>query len=190
MNITLKEQFVNETFNNLRETISNFDKEITDEIYVISFWKSNINDDLRQPTVIIGFNTLTNFKDNIDQASDEHEAKWNFAFWLQNEELIIGDNDSTCEAWIKQLEFYYTDEEENFDRILELGSKIEEKFMDIIIQLSQKLHSDGIILNKFGKEIPIIIHELEYYDLPLSWTKQGNPEGITAEFEHWVNEGR
>jgi hypothetical protein len=55
--------------------------------------------------------------------------------------------------------------------------------MDVVIGLAQRLHTEGVIQRKLGKSIPIIIHELEYYDQPVSCTKSGNPKGVTEEFE-------
>ena len=46
----------------------------------------------RKPRLVFGYNTETNYKKNISNASDSDEARWNFAFWLQNEEIVIGDN--------------------------------------------------------------------------------------------------
>lgn len=41
-------------------------------------------------------------------------------------------------------------------------------FMDIIISVIQELHKRGVVKEQLGKELPIIVHELEYYDLPMS----------------------
>lgn len=196
--MTNQESFSNDTYNKIRETILNFDNSKVPDIYAISFFKSNIDDDPRKPTLIIGYNTVSNWKQctpGEDQepdgsiASDSDEAKWNFAFWLQNEELVIGGNEyDPVSNWVKQLPSYFTDEQEkeDFDKTFEAGEEIQLAFIDIMISHSQRLHREGIIKTKFGKDIPIIIHELEYYDVPLNWTKQGNPAGLTKEFDDWV----
>jgi hypothetical protein len=122
-------------------------------------------------------------------ASDADEAKWNFAFWLQNEELIIGGYDyDPVSEWVKNSPYYYSDEqeEEAFDTTDLLGQKIQDRFTEIVISHARKLHSDGVITEKFGKDIPIIVHELEYYDKPVLWTQQANPDGLAKEFENWV----
>jgi hypothetical protein len=80
----------------------------------------------------------------------------------------------------------YEQKNQNFDEALLLGEKIHNKFVEIVISHAQKLHKEGVIASKFGKVIPIIIHELEYYDKPVSWTRQANPSGLTREFENWV----
>jgi hypothetical protein len=44
-----------------------------------------------------------------------------------------------------------------------------------------ELHRNGSIKEVFGKSIPVIINELEYYDKPVHWTKKGKPSGIVNE---------
>jgi len=68
-----------------------------------------------------------------------------------------------------------------------MGASIQEEYIQIVINHAGKLHSDNIILHKFKKAITVIIHELEYYDIPLNWTKQANPGGLATAFERWVN---
>lgn len=91
-------------------------------------------------------------------------------------------------GWVRDLPFYYTDEEseEDEEKTSEAGWQIWDQFQNNIVVVAQQLHANGVIKEKFGKEIPIIIHELEYYDLPLNLTKQGNPEGLVNEFEAWI----
>jgi hypothetical protein len=186
-----------ETFDKVSKAISNIDGAVVNDIYAISFWKDNIDDDPRKPIITVGYNTMAQWEACTPKstwvpgqgwASDSDEAKWNFAFWLQNELLIIGENDPKFDAWIKQLPYYYTDEEndKDFERTFPLHDKIQGEFIKIIIPVAQQLHAKGIIKSKFGREIPIIIHELQYYDLPLSWTQQANPPGLIVDFVNWV----
>ena len=133
----------------------------TTDIYVISLFVYDENDNPLEPTVTLGYNTYSNFQENIDSAWDESEAKWNYAYWLQNEEFVfgIGETKQIVQNWISKnavsIEFYTLDEEE---------SSITNLFIKTLVDIVKKLHSSGFIKEKFGKEIPIIIHELEYYD--------------------------
>lgn len=193
------QQFINDTYDRIKSTISNFEENILQDIYAISFFKSNHNDDPRQPLLTVGYNTISRWTECTPKpgqegewpiASDTEEAKWNFAFWLQNEELVIGGQtyDPVID-WVKGLPYYYTDEQEeqDFDKTYLLGEEIQKMFIGIIIDHAKKLHDSGVITTKFGRQVPIIIHELEYYEAPVNWTKQANPEGLTSEFEDWVN---
>ena len=51
----------------------------------------------------------------------------------------------------------------------------------------RQLFADGTIAGAFGRDIPAIIHELEYYAAPNSWTKHANPKGLANEFLAWAN---
>lgn len=194
-----EQQFTNETYNKIRKTILSFDNVVLPDIYALSFFISNFYDDPRHPMLTVGYNTIERWKacspapgqePNWPIASDIDEAKWNFAFWLQNEELIIGGyNCDLITEWVKNSSYYYTDEqaENDFDTTDILGQQIQEKFVEIVVSHAQKLHADGVIREKFGKDIPIIVHELEYYDKPLSWTLRANSDGLAKEFEKWVS---
>jgi hypothetical protein len=191
--------FIAETYQRIKRTITNLDDKLLPDIYVISFYKSNEDDDLKRPLLTVGFNTLSQWaactplpgqKPGWTVASNAREAKWNYAFWLQNEELVIGGSEyDPVTGWVKQLPYYYSDEEEkrDFDRTFVLGQQIQNQFVDIFIAHAKKLHEEGIIKAKFGREIPIVIHELEYYDAPINWTKQANAKSLIREFLEWVD---
>ncbi|GMQ57254.1 hypothetical protein AN1V17_16490 [Vallitalea sediminicola] len=181
-------------FNKVKDEIDSWNDSLIEDIYVISFCIENINDDYRLPTVTLGYNTISNVKEVKVSAGDFEEARWNYAFWLQNRELVIGDiyneiNDADkVRGWIKEQGLYFTDEEESkdFDRIVELGEKIIIEFVDIIISVVQKLHSENVIKDKFKRDIPLIIHELEYYDEIAEQNIKANPNDVINEFVEWV----
>jgi hypothetical protein len=84
-----------------------------DGIYVVSFFIDNEDDDPRQPTLTIGYNTETQFRGSIQHASDEAEARWNYAFWIQNQLTVIGDlardpiGAAVRQEWITRLGLWY-----------------------------------------------------------------------------------
>jgi hypothetical protein len=107
----MEEFLINTTYTRLLEAMQAIDAVTAADIYALSFWKSAIDDDPRKIKIQIGYNTLTHCKATITEASNPGEAKWNFAFWLQNELLSIGGEDPERSNWVKQLPYYYTDEE-------------------------------------------------------------------------------
>ncbi|MDR2222750.1 MAG: hypothetical protein LBE34_08405 [Flavobacteriaceae bacterium] len=166
-----------------------------EDIYALSFWKDNEDDDPRFPVIYISYNTESQVIAEQDNASDMMEAKWNFAFWLQDEVETLGGEDNTLRQFIKESGWYYTDDEQDkaedledegddtaYKAICAKDEQIQEAFMEVIISIVQELHQSNLIKEKLGKDIPVIIHELEYYDLPLSWTKQANPPHLVEEF--------
>ena len=129
-------------------------------------------------------------------ASSLMEAKWNYAFWLQNEVGTIGGNDKNLRLYFKEANLFYTQQE--YSRAEKNGeeNKLDEQddqmqlvFMDIIISVIQELHKRGVIKEQLGKEVPVIVHELEYYDLPIMWTTRSNPKSLIDEFLKSYNDG-
>ena len=59
-------------------------------IYVVSLFVYDEDDDPRQPTLTAGYNTIDQWRSSTPSASSPQEAKWNFAFWLQNELVKLG----------------------------------------------------------------------------------------------------
>lgn len=137
------------------------------DIYAISLFVYDNEDNLCKPTVTLGYNTEANVIQNISNASDEKEARWNYAFWLQNVEFCFGINDTEEDVkdWIKEKGLPYFDEDINFcdERYDEL-SVIAKEFVNMLVEIVKDIHKLGILKKKFGKEIPILIHELEYYE--------------------------
>jgi hypothetical protein len=135
---------------------------------------------------------MANWKENIPSASDDQEAKWNFAFWLQNIEYQFG----TCESdkklikeWIIENNLYYSDEDEekDFDQCLELGEKIERNFVTLSVEVAAKIQKK-ILPSISKKPIPVLVHELEYYDEIAEQNKRINSNGEADEFIKWISD--
>ena len=128
------------------------------DIYAISLFVYDNEDNPCKPTVTLGYNTELNVMENISNASDEREARWNYAFWLQNEELVF-----------------------NFKKSLTL-----DKFINNLVSVVKKLHESKILIEKFGKKIPIIIHKLEYYDEIVDINIKANTKSLIKELIEFV----
>lgn len=48
--------------------------------------------------------------------------------------------------------------------------------------VANRLQSEGVVKNKFGKSIPIIVHGLEYAWYDIEATKHANPNGEAENF--------
>lgn len=68
------------------------------------------------------------------------------------------------------------------------GKAITRTFVGWCVALSRELHDTGVIKKIFGRPIPIIVHELEYYDDIVDQTAAANPPGLTDEFAASVYE--
>ncbi len=178
-------------YEQIKNSILAWSDQILDDIYVISLYVESIDDDPRRPSVTLGYNTRQQWDKMTPKASDSNEAKWNYAFWLQNCELFIGENEKDIEfvnMWIHDLGLNYSDEdeEEDFDRTYELGEQITTGFVKACVNAARQLHIDGIIRAKFNRDIPVLVHELEYYDMIAEQNKVANPNEIADEFIAWI----
>jgi len=125
------------------------------------------------------------------------EAKWNYAFWLQNKEQVIGssyiDNNEEDlmrrKEWIKSLDLWYSDqeEEEDFEHAMEKGARITQQFVNICVRVAKQIYDESVIFEVFGKTVPMIVHELEYYDEIADQTERANPPGVMDEFVLWLH---
>lgn len=66
------------------------------DIYAFSIFLQDIDDNPLQPVIVFGYNTERQFERSLNE-TDELEARWNYAFWLQNSEFLFGENDT---AWV------------------------------------------------------------------------------------------
>jgi hypothetical protein len=191
-----KETLFENFYTKAEKVIKKIGKQNIKDIYAISFWKDNLEDDPRCPIITIGYNTLTQVEVEKKNASSLMEAKWNYAFWLQNEFGTIGGNDKNLRLYFKEANLFYTQQEYSRaekhgeeDKLDEQDDQMQLVFMDIIISVIQELHKKGVIKEQLGKEVPIIVHELEYYDLPIMWTIRSNPKSLIDEFLKSYNDG-
>jgi hypothetical protein len=185
--------FKNHIFTRLKSRIEKISDADAKQIYAFSLL---INDqaDSPWPVIELSFNTLKQWKKKIEHASDENEAKWNFAFWTQSNILVIADADDPegfllLENWLHEKNWYFTSEEyyEDFDRANDLLEEMIPALWRLVAAAVSRLHSEGVIKVKFGQPIPFIIHNLEYYDLNIECAELANP-GIPLEgFKKFVN---
>src|SRR4051812_34693330 len=116
--------FTEITYARIKEAIEGLSDSLASDIYVLSFLIRS-DDDPRLQMMSLGYNTLTRYQECIPAvgqqpkwpiASSAEEAKWNYAFWIEEDLLTIGGHlFNPVEAWIKALPDYFTDEEEEQD---------------------------------------------------------------------------
>jgi hypothetical protein len=189
----LKNTFQSELEDAIKLALENIPQQDKAGIYAISFFVNDEEDDPRKPTLTVGYNTEANWKASTGQASSSDEAKWNFAFWLQNVLLFSGDGKlaEKTNEWVKETGLTYTNSEQDtdFDRYMEFGAEITRRFVSVLCEISSQLHKSNFLTAVFGRSIPIIIHELEYYDEIAEQTERANPNGLVKEFVDWVKKG-
>ena len=123
-----------------------------DRIYAISFF---VYTPFGASTEFaISYNTEADVARVKTSFASTAEVRWNYAFWRQNTTYIL----NPCE-----------------------GIMGHEELMMAVSNAARAIQNEGFVRNKFGA-IPIIVHELEYYDLIRDATKNANPNGEADDF--------
>jgi hypothetical protein len=157
------------------------------DIYAVSFFVYDEEDDPRKPTVTVGFNTEA----DVAASGGDDESRWNYAFWRQNQLAVVCDSAADPagaalrEAWAREQGLWY-DLEPGEDAVFnERGEPLTKAFVRLLVGVVQRLHQ-GDIERIFGRAIPVLIHELEYYEEIASQNLSANPAGVvTEDFVRW-----
>ena len=146
------------------------------DIYVISyyFWEDEQNP--CKPRLSIGFNTERQYQKMLPHVGkNHHDARWNYAWWCRDDLFSqYGCDQISAELirkWVMSYNIHYFEEEwphygDDTDKWNQYDV-IKSTFIHILIRIVQNLHNDGLLQLHFGKEIPMIIHELEYDETSL-----------------------
>lgn len=121
------------------------------------------------PEFSVGYNTEA----DCDGESLYSEARWNYAFWCQNNIAIVDTIEAVegAEAlvkWYRSKGIENAGEEENEDSMYDDNMKYIGKgpagfyeFVGAVTNVAGRIQQEGIVREQFGS-IPILIHDLEY----------------------------
>jgi hypothetical protein len=89
------------------------------------------------------------------------------------------------EAWAREEGLWYDlalGEDAVFN---ERGEPLTSAFVELLVGVAQRLHQ-GDVERIFGRPIPVLIHELEYYDAIAEQNLAANPAGVVPDvFVRW-----
>ena len=169
-------------------------------VYVVSFYISSYEDDPRRTTLTVGTNTESQVRKAMTPGDDsvkpnrwwtpvhEQEARWNFAFWQQNELAVIGRDPTGARlrrSWFEDLGLWFDDDEsEESD---EITDRMIQTFVGLCVATARWLHSSGTIESVFGREIPVIVHELEYYEEIAIQNVEANGAELAGGLVEWIS---
>jgi hypothetical protein len=185
--------FESRVFQEMSEAINAIAADAVDDIYVLSLFTYDLDDDPRRPTAQLGYNTLEQVRDRTPDASGVDEATWNFAFYLQNQLLMLGEpgtpTGELLESLLKAEGIWYSDDDIEHDetRTYQLDPMITARFVAMMVRVVQELHASGLVARRFGRPIPVLVHELEYYDVIARQNELANPDGQADEFAAWID---
>lgn len=160
-------------------------------IYALSFYIYDEDDEPQQPALTVGYNTESQVKHVLDNAKDREgrrypdlaEARWNYAYWLQNELAVIGDSSRDPEGAAQRARWIQAT-----PRFHEHPELITARFATACVRMAHSLHEVGLIERAVGHPVPVLIHELEYREQIAKQTEAANPPGLAGDFTAWVRD--
>ncbi|MCX4672434.1 hypothetical protein OG453_38265 [Streptomyces sp. NBC_01381] len=117
---------------------------------------------------------------------------------LPDDGTVVGDLTSdpagatARQEWITELGLWYDEPTDlaDWDSVIgPLAAQIEARFNQTCCQLARTLHATGVIERSVGRTVPVIVHELEYYEAIARQTEAANPPGLADAFTSWVRNG-
>lgn len=158
-----------------------------EDIYAVSFFvESNEMLRFRDYHNVSRFAISYNTEADCEGAGIHSEERWNYAFWRQDETVII-EADDNCPEMQMLFDWYRKQGIENIGEETgnwENGPVGYCELVNLVAQVARRLQDEEFLLQKFGRPIPIIIHDLEYCECTLKATKYANPNGEAADFLH------
>ena len=175
----------------LRGILSSWDEE---GIYAISFLVSaNPAQEYGECSNVTEFCVSYNTESDCAGADALSEERWNYAFWRHNETPVIrADEDDegmkTLFAWYAENgveNIGYEDPAASYDSKMLYIGKGPAGYYELLTQAAaaaRALQESGFIREKFGRPIPILVHDLEYPWYVFEATRTANPNGEADPF--------
>lgn len=198
------EHFEAHLYRRLAEGLLLFERPCLHEIYVVSLY-IDFDDGPHHMKVWLYYNTFSHLRKVIAEGEEPEEAKWNFALWEQDYITAVGLTAEECpdladekarillKEWLGRQGLYRTEDEleamlqaDDPDLYAEWDQKVRERLLDLVVDVARQLQETGLVLTKFGRTIPLLVHEWDYNPWTLEATRCANPEGLITEFESWL----
>lgn len=153
----------------ITEWMSSVIEKISDDgVYAlaVSYQLGGDENDEWSPDFSFAYNTEQYFERK--KSDPGLQARWNFINW--KEEYIGGLDNAAVKRWLAGNNWTF-DEYADEDTIEDLA-------FDILVLAVIELHKSNVIKNHFGKELPVIIHGMEYYDKTAVMSVKANGAGL------------
>ena len=169
-------------YEKVKGIMSTWDEE---DIYAVSFFvEANEMLSFREYDNVSQFCISYNTETDCEGAGIHSEERWNYAFWRQDECPII-EADDNCPEMQLLFDWYREQGIENIGEETddwENGPVGYQELVSLTTKVARRLQDEGFLKEKFGRPIPIIIHDLEYCPCTLEATEYANPNGEAADF--------
>ncbi|MCL2797208.1 MAG: hypothetical protein FWD58_04050 [Firmicutes bacterium] len=136
------------------------------------------------PNLYISYNTEA----DCDGAPADDEERWNYACWSQDTTTIISYDDEVeeCVQWLNEQGVQNVGEESSdYDEnnfYIGTGPAGFKELAELLSIIAINIRKDGLLKRVFGKDVPIIIHGLEYYDYIIDLNQRTNPKSLIKNF--------
>lgn len=158
------------------------------EVYVVSFFVYDEDENPRKPTLTVGYNTESDVAAAREHplVMDEAEARWCYAWYGEHALTVMFDSEKDQNgAKIRnraiQMAGYTFQQDDAVATAITTPW-----FVANTVFAARRLHDRGDIARIFGRSIPVLVHELEYYDAIAMQNLAANPCGVAAEFVQWI----
>jgi len=197
MSMPEKDLFQHYAYSTLKEALLGIDRKTAKDVYALSFLITCEDDDLRYPLVEVSYNTAKNARAQLPESDNEQDARWNFAGWLQDMVCMVGGmEDVLWQNFIRASGFWYSDEENErsftdestFHQVEEKGIELFSAFIEVLVECAQTLARENVLVQVFGRRIPILLHDLEYSEAAAEWTQDANPPALIADWLKYLDE--
>ena len=153
-------------------TLSQLPETVRNDVYALSLY--TCIEDVEVPELIFSFNTneqvhraMQGETNTYGNPSDEAEARWNYAFWMQTPCInFLRYQDRTgralWESHLASIGLVYS-EDDDFD-VDAFEQAILSILEDIAARVVARLHNRDILARYFGRDLPVLVHQLEYDD--------------------------
>lgn len=127
---------------------------------------------------------------------DDKEECWNYACWdADHEEALIDEkNQGEVRQWLEKQgvkRVGYDEEEDCYDEnciYIGNGPNGLTELIGLLKEVVLRLHQDEIIKKKAGRDLPVILTDLEYVWYFIEATKEVNQHELIEDFLQWFEE--
>jgi hypothetical protein len=198
------EPFEEHLFSRLAEGLLLFERPVLDEVYVLSLYV-DFDEGPHRMKVWLYYNTLSHLRRAVGQGEDRDEARWYFALWEPDFITAVGLSSEECSRltdeechrmlaeWLQANGLYHSPEaieamlaDRNPAAYNAWEGQVKERLLHLLPAVARRLQESGVILAKFGRSLPLLVHEWDYDRWTLEATRSANPPGLIAEFERWL----
>lgn len=149
------------------------------DIYAFSMFIDINEENYSDVLLYFGYNTESQYKLEAINNFDKMAVRWDYNYWLQNEIFCFGEDSSTNNliyAWSKQQKL----QGEDFINI----------FTKQVINAVLEIHESGAIKERFGTELPIIIHTRDYHPNIANINIKANGKYLSQDFVDYCNKNQ